>query len=306
MAERLSPLVNSRDLSRERIEELFERAKLMDGIVRKGEYPATDRKRIVNLVFEEPSILTRRSFEIATVRLGWHPSITEVTKETMWETSLQNEVEMLNALEGHLIVLRSHEAGKAAEAALYSEVPIINAGESFNANDLVIPVQHPTQALGDLYTIGQHFSTLNGLNYVFVGDLRSNPVVNSMLFNLGQFQPRSIVLVSKAGSFQIHQEIETYLADSSIKVIRTKNLDEQLSTADVVYFAEPKYPHNRPDIYRDTIEEKYLELLPKDSVVLDSMLRGEITQFRYHPKVIWRSQISNGTILRMAAMDMAA
>lgn len=305
MAEKLKHLVDSRDLSREWIERLFERTDEMQGIVENREHPVAGRK-IVHLIFEEPSILTRRSFEIATFRLGWHPSITEVTKETMWETSLQNEVEMLNALGGHLIVFRSHEAGRAAQAAKLSTVPMINAGESFTANDLIIPTQHPTQALGDLYTIRKHFRALDGLNYAFVGDLRSNPVVNSMLLNLGQFQPKSIVLVSRAGSYKIHQEIEKYLADSGIHVTKTTDFHEQLSTADVVYLAEPKYPGNRPDVYMDIIKEEDLKLLPIDSVVLDSMLRGEIPQLRYHPKVLWQSQIKNGIPVRMASMSMLA
>lgn len=306
MIERLKHLVDSKDLTREWIEEHFKQTGIMKERVKSGSYLTTGKKRVC-FIFEEPSNLTLLSFEQAIAFLGWDfPSIREVPRESMWETSLQNEVERLNALRYHLIILRSREVGRAAQAATYSEVPVINAGESFTANDLVNPSQHPTQALADIYTIYQHFGRIDGLRIVFAGDLRSNQVVNSMLFNLSQFQPQSIVLASRAGSFKLHPDVEAHLAASDTPVSKTRDLHDQLSAADVVYLTKPKYQsgHPLPDVYGDTIEEKELDFLPPDSVVLHDMFRGEIPPFRDNPRVRWKSQVDNGICVRMALMKM--
>ncbi|MEG0584750.1 MAG: aspartate carbamoyltransferase, partial [Cetobacterium sp.] len=63
-----------------------------------------------------------------------------------------------------VIAMRHPEAGSAAEAIKYTEVPFINAGDGGN--------QHPTQTLTDLLTIKTLKGNLENHTIGICGDLK--------------------------------------------------------------------------------------------------------------------------------------
>ena len=78
--------------------------------------------------------------------------------------------------------MRHFEQGAPHEAAKWSSVPIINAGDGWG--------EHPTQVLTDLYTVYKEKGTLDGLNFMCVGDMRMR-TMHSIGYALSQAVGRS-------------------------------------------------------------------------------------------------------------------
>ena len=102
--------------------------------------------KILGCLFFEPSTRTRLSFESAMLKLGGQT----ISVENIASTSLQKGESLgdtARVVSGYVdaIVMRHPTAGSVMEFAQYATCPVINAGDG--------PNQHPTQALGDLYTI---------------------------------------------------------------------------------------------------------------------------------------------------------
>ena len=110
------------------------------------DYYGVCRGKILATLFYEPSTRTQMSFQTAMLRLGGriigfdNPNNSSVAKgETLKDT--------IRVVSGYsdIIAMRHPVAGAAKAAALYSRVPIINAGDGGHL--------HPTQTLTDLVTL---------------------------------------------------------------------------------------------------------------------------------------------------------
>ncbi|HET7104434.1 MAG TPA: ornithine carbamoyltransferase, partial [Terracidiphilus sp.] len=69
-----------------------------------------------------------------------------------------------------VIVLRTYAHDTITEMAANSRVPVINALSDF---------EHPCQALADFMTLEEHFGSVTGLNFTYVGD--GNNVCHSLM-----------------------------------------------------------------------------------------------------------------------------
>ncbi|KAI9794450.1 MAG: hypothetical protein M1816_005520 [Peltula sp. TS41687] len=143
--------------------------------------------RLLCLMFYEPSTRTSASFDAAMQRLGGRTiSITTSHSSTQKGESLQDSIRTLGCY-GDAIVLRHPDESSAATAAKYSSVPVINGGNG--------SLEHPTQALLDLFTIREELGTVNGLTITFTGDLKYGRTVHSLAKLLRHYDVR-IQLVS--------------------------------------------------------------------------------------------------------------
>ena len=305
MPERITHIVDSRDLPRGWIEDFFEESKRMkDAVKSKRGFQPEDKMGCA--IFDEPSNITLRSFQRAIGHLRWTPlSSPEVRERSMWPSTPQREIEVLNAIGFNFIIVRNPEAGYAKSAAEYSKVPVFNAGESFRGNRFLHPSEHPTQVLADIDLIKSHHGKLDSLRMAIVGDPRGNPVVNSLLFIATKFEIE-IVLVSKGGRFALPVEVETHLSEHKTSITKTADLHSQLPYVDVVYFAPPASQtlNSITDHYEDLMGEREFSLLPKGSIVLSDMLRGKTPPIIDDPRFIEELQIENGVYARMAMMKM--
>src|SRR5215218_7883777 len=103
--------------------------------------------KTVCLAFFEASTRTAVSFELAARRSGADViSLSEKGSAIAKGESLIDTVVTLDRLGADAIVLRHPAAGAAALAARHTTAAVINAGDGCG--------QHPTQALLDLYTLG--------------------------------------------------------------------------------------------------------------------------------------------------------
>ena len=119
----------------------------------------------IALIFEKTSTRTRCAFEVAASDLGMGSTYLGPTgsqigvKETIADTA-RVLAGMYDAIE-----YRGYGQEIVQELADYSRVPVING---------LTNEYHPTQVLADLLTIREHFGTLSGIKFVYMGDARYN------------------------------------------------------------------------------------------------------------------------------------
>jgi len=127
------------------------------------------------LLFFEDSTRTRISFHEAMkdaggrIRLEVTPKGSSIIKGEKIHGNVRNA----ENYGSHIIVIRHPADGSAQYAADLAKIPVINGGDGYN--------EHPTQNLMDLYTIHERKGTLDGLKFLFFGDLKYGRATRIML-----------------------------------------------------------------------------------------------------------------------------
>lgn len=210
--------------------------------------------KILATLFYEPSTRTRLSFEAAMMKLGGkilgfsEPNSTSISKgETLADT-----IKMVS-IYSDIIAMRHPKEGAAKVASLYSNVPIINAGDGGH--------QHPTQTLADLLTIESLKSGLSGHTIGICGDLKFGRTVHSLIKAMSRYKGNNFVLISPK-ELSIPQYIrEEVLEKNKIEYVEVEKLEDVMSDLDILYMT-------RVQKERFFNEEEYLRL--RDSYILDS------------------------------------
>ena len=130
---------------------------------------ALDAKQMV-LMFEKASLRTRLSFETGINTMGGNAIFVDQTNSPLGERESVADVAKNVERWVDVIVLRTYAHDTITEMAANSRVPVINALSDF---------EHPCQALADFLTLQEHFGTLTGLNFTYVGD--GNNVCHSLM-----------------------------------------------------------------------------------------------------------------------------
>ena len=161
-------LLSIADLNRKEIGNLIELAWRM-----KKEGPARLLSgRTLALLFEKPSLRTRVSFEMAMYQLGGHSIY--LSPEEVGVGKREGVADVARVLSRYVdgIAARTFSHQTLRILAGHCSVPVINA-----LSDL----EHPCQALSDLFTIYEKKGKLPGLTLAFIGD--GNNVANSLLLS---------------------------------------------------------------------------------------------------------------------------
>ena len=135
---------------------------------------ALDAKQMV-LMFEKVSLRTRLSFEAGINTMGGNAIFVDHTSSPLGERESIADVSRNVERWVDVIVLRTYAHDTITEMAAHSRVPVINALSDF---------EHPCQALGDFMTLDEHFGSVAGLNFTYVGD--GNNVCHSLMLTGAQ------------------------------------------------------------------------------------------------------------------------
>ena len=180
-------LIDPMDFSKEELEEIFNLAHQI--IANPKEYSNVCDGKILATLFYEPSTRTRFSFEAAMMRLGGkilgfsEPNSSSTAKgETLADT-----ITMVS-IYSDIIAMRHHMEGSARLASMYSQVPVINAGDGGH--------QHPTQTLTDLLTINSLKDGLYNHTIGICGDLKNGRTVHSLIKAMSRYEGTKFVLIS--------------------------------------------------------------------------------------------------------------
>jgi ornithine carbamoyltransferase len=135
---------------------------------------ALERKQMV-LMFEKASLRTRLSFETGINTLGGNAIFLDHTNSPLGERESVADVARNVERWVDVIVLRTYAHDTITEMAAHSRVPVVNALSDF---------EHPCQALADFMTLQEHFGSVKGLNFTYVGD--GNNVCHSLMLTGAQ------------------------------------------------------------------------------------------------------------------------
>ncbi|MFP5206833.1 MAG: ornithine carbamoyltransferase [Acidobacteriota bacterium] len=130
---------------------------------------ALDARQMV-LMFEKASLRTRLAFETGINTMGGNAIFVDQTNSPLGERETIADVARNLERWVDVIVLRTYAHDTVTEMAANSRVPVINALSDF---------EHPCQALADFMALEEHFGSVTGLNFTYVGD--GNNVCHSLM-----------------------------------------------------------------------------------------------------------------------------
>jgi ornithine carbamoyltransferase len=207
------------DLSKEEISEIFN---IADDLKHGKVEIALKEDAVAALIFEKPSTRTRVSFEVAMAQLGGHSIY--IDSRTSQLSRGESIADTAKVLSGYVdfIIARLYKHEDIVELANNATVPVINA---------LTDLEHPCQALSDLYTIQEVKKKLRGLKLAFVGDIAANTANSLML--AGAKMGMEIALVGPK-NYMPNTFYFTKAREYS-KVETYNNIKEGVSDADVIY-----------------------------------------------------------------------
>jgi aspartate carbamoyltransferase catalytic subunit len=176
---------------------------------------------------------------------------------------------------GDVIVMRHFQQGAPHEAAKWSSVPVINAGDGWG--------EHPTQVLTDLYTVQREMGTVDGLTFVCIGDMRMR-TMHSIAYALTQFDAEMVAIAPPEMS--LTDEFKEEVAGQNLFIREADHIADVIGEADVIYMepvVQADYTKGRderergelpttPDNYKVT-RELLAEGAKPGSIILHSLPR---------------------------------
>lgn len=292
-------LIDPRDFSVEELEEIFTLANQI--ISNPKDYLGLCKDKILATLFYEPSTRTRFSFEAAMLRLGGSVigfSDSNSSSVSKGE-SIADTVRTVSCY-ADVIAMRHPKEGSSKIAALYSTIPVINAGDGGH--------QHPTQTLTDLLTIKNLKGNLEGHVIGLCGDLKYGRTVHSLVKAMCRYKNNSFVLISpKELSIPDYIKREV-LEKNNVKFKEVRTLEEAIEEIDILYMtrvqrerfdSEEEYLRLK-DSY--VLDNKKMSLAKKDSIVLHPLPRvNEISyEFDDDSRACYFKQAEFGMYVRMA------
>ena len=295
----MKSVIDIPDLSVEEIDELIKTAG--DIALHPEKYAKSCEGKILATLFYEPSTRTRLSFTAAMMELGGNVlgfsepgSSSAVKGESVADTA------RVVSCYADIIAMRSPKEGAAFVAAKNATIPVINTGDGGHA--------HPTQTLGDLFTIYREKGRFNNLTVGFCGDLKYGRTVHSLIEAMSRYPDVRFVLISpdalKLPTF-VKYEI---LARHNVLYTETDSLEEALPSLDILYmtrsqkerFTDPAEYERLKDSYILTVEK--LASAKSDLCIMHPLPRvNEISvKVDKDPRACYFKQVENGKYMRMA------
>ena len=293
----LTPL----DLS---VEELDGLLALADDIARDpAAYRGVCAGKKLAVLFYEPSTRTRLSFESAMLNLGGSvlgfssASSSSVSKgETVADT-----IRILSCY-ADICAMRHPLEGAPFRAALYSRIPVINAGDGGH--------QHPTQTLTDLVTIRRRLGRLDHLTVGLCGDLKYGRTVHSLIAALSRYPGNRFVCISPE-ELRLPAFVSEEIADApSSALTETRSLEEALPGLDLLYMTRVQQERFSNKAVYERLKDCYILTADKLAAaraampVLHPLPRvNEIApEVDDDPRAAYFEQAQNGVYARMALM----
>ncbi|MFQ6020666.1 MAG: ornithine carbamoyltransferase [Candidatus Aenigmatarchaeota archaeon] len=241
-------LISTKDLSKKEVESIFKTTDKLKGKKTKDLFEKT-----LLLYFEKPSTRTVVSFAIAMIELGGDyiyltPREIQISRgETISDTAKV----LSRYVNG--IVARTYQHQTILDLAKYSTIPVING---------LTNLEHPCQALSDLYTIKKKIG-LKNKKIVFLGD-GANNTFHSLIY-----------LCEKFGFEIIVSSPELYAPriQANFKIINNPNI--AVKNADVIYTdtfvsmgLEKEANQRITDLKKYQLNSKLLNLAKEDCIVM--------------------------------------
>lgn len=219
-------LISMNDLSVGEVATIFDVAKKLKQKQKKGEPHQYLKGKTLVMIFSKASTRTRVSFETGFFQLGGHPIyLNDSSSQVGRGEPVRDTARVLSRFaDGIMIRTFSHDAVK--ELAEFASIPVING---------LTDLEHPCQALTDLFTIMEHKEVLKGRKLVYVGD--GNNMTNSLMVACAKVGMNMVCACPKG--YQPDLEIFREACEEAKKTGCTIEIEEDLfeaaKGADVLY-----------------------------------------------------------------------
>lgn len=257
-------------------------------------------KKLATL-FYEPSTRTRLSFEAAMLNLGGKVlgfSSADSSSAAKGE-SVADTIRVISSY-ADICAMRHPKEGAPTVAAMYSEIPVINAGDGGH--------NHPTQTLTDLLTIKTLMGHLDNMTIGMCGDLKFGRTVHSLINAMVRYPNVRFILISPQ-ELKIPDYLrKEVLEQKNIEYLETDQLEQNMPKLDILYmtrvqrerfFNEEDYIRLKDSFILDANKMNYAK---KDMYVLHPLPRvNEIaTEVDNDPRAVYFKQAKFGVYVRMA------
>lgn len=297
-------LIDFGDLSRAEWETLYQRCSNI--IDHPADFMDACRGKVMASLFYEPSTRTNFSFQAAMLRVGGtvfgfaDPRSSSIAKgETLKDT-----IKMVSGY-ADVIVMRNPREGAAKAASLYSDVPVINAGDGGH--------MHPTQTTADLTTITRLRGGIDGLSVGLCGDLKNGRTVHSLIKALAKFEGVKFYLISPR-ELALPQYMRAFLKERQLWNIEVTGLEPVIPQLDVLYmtriqrerFVDPLEYERNKGIY--ILTRQKLERARKTLLVMHPLPRVDEIAINVDddPRAVYFEQARFGMFARMSLLtDLA-
>ena len=159
-----------KDLSRDELEYLFERTRVIKERFKRYEkyWPLEDRTLV--MIFEKASTRTRLSFEAGMHQLGGSAIYLNTRDSQLGRGEPVEDAGQVISRMSDIVMIRTFEQDIIERFARNSRVPVING---------LTNEYHPCQVLADIYTYVEHRGSIKGKTVAWIGD--SNNMCNTWL-----------------------------------------------------------------------------------------------------------------------------
>lgn len=271
-------LLSIDDLTKEEIDRIINRKHL------------TKVPKIIGTLFFEPSTRTKLSFHTAAYKIGGNViDLPENSSQKKGES--EEDTVKTMSLYANILVIRHPDAGRVAELANYSNVPVINAGDGNN--------EHPTQALIDLATINQYqCRDTKDITILLTGDLYYSRTINSLLKILSKSDYKIKYLLTD--KVKTPPDNVTYIKPTEIKYYIEK--------VDVLYMTRPqkeRWERERFELQDFVLTNELANRMKVRSMILHPFPRNnEIApEVDKNIRSVYFQQMKNGVDIRAALIN---
>mgnify|MGYP003290813656 FL=1 len=215
------------DFTPEEIRYMLDLAKDLKRLKYAGIKPRNLEGKNIALIFEKASTRTRCAFVVAASDEGAHAEylgkddIQLGKKETVADTA-RVLGRMFDGIE-----FRGFKHETVEQLAKYAGVPVWNG---------LTDKFHPTQILADLMTIEEHYGTLKGISFAFVGDGRNN-MANSLMVGCAKMGMDCRIVAPKSlhPDKELVAKVKEVCKETGGKLTITDDVTKGVKGADVLY-----------------------------------------------------------------------
>ncbi|HEF3392242.1 TPA: ornithine carbamoyltransferase [Campylobacter jejuni] len=275
-----------RDFSKEEILSLVNHASEL-----KKEPKKLLQDKTLAMIFEKNSTRTRMAFELAITELGGKALFLSSNDLQLSRGEPVKDTARVIGAMVDFVMMRVNKHETLLEFARYSKAPVINA---------LSELYHPTQVLGDLFTIKEWNKMQNGIAKVaFIGD--SNNMCNSWLiaaailgFEISIAMPKNYKISPEIWEFAMKQALisgaKISLAHDKFEALKDK--DVVITDTWVSMGEENEKERKIKEFEGFMIDEKAMSVANKDAILLHCLpaYRGyEVSEeiFEKHADVIF-------------------
>ncbi|MCD7928314.1 MAG: aspartate carbamoyltransferase [Oscillospiraceae bacterium] len=293
-------LIDFGDMTRQEWDELYRQCSAI--IDDPGAYIDACRGRVSCNLFYEPSTRINFSFQTAMLRLGGSvfgfadPNSSSIAKgETLKDT-----IKMVSGY-ADVVVMRNPKEGAAKAASLYSNVPVVNAGDGGH--------MHPTQTMADLTTITRLRGSVDGLSIGLCGDLKNGRTVHSLIKALEKFHGLKFYLISPR-ELALPEYMRVFMKERGMWNVEVTGLEAVIPQLDVLYmtriqrerFVDPLEYERNKGIY--ILNRRKLKQARQELLVLHPLPRVDEIDIDVDddPRAVYFDQARYGMYARMALL----